>query len=91
MRFTRVVNLHREQHEVYVGRPSPFGNPFHTKPGQDRMAVIAQYKDYFLERVENDPEFRAAAEELRGKILGCHCKPKPCHGDVIAAWCNGEL
>lgn len=91
MNFTRVVNLHRDRHDVYVGRPSIFGNPFHTKAGEDRMQVIARYKDYFLERVESDPEFRAAAEKLRGKILGCHCKPKPCHGDVIAAWCNGEL
>ena len=21
--------------------------------------------------------------ELDGKILGCHCKPKRCHGDVL--------
>ena len=21
--------------------------------------------------------------ELRGKILGCWCKPKPCHGDIL--------
>ena len=91
MNFTRVVNMHKAHHDVYVGRPSPFGNPFHTKPGEDRMAVIARYQTYFMERIESDPEFRVAAEELKGKILGCHCKPKPCHGDIVAAWCNGEL
>jgi hypothetical protein len=21
--------------------------------------------------------------ELKGKILGCWCKPKPCHGDIL--------
>lgn len=90
MKLTRVVNLHRQQHEVYVGRPSMFGNPFHSKAG-DRMGALVRYEDYFLDRIKNDPEFREAAEELKGKILGCHCKPKPCHGDIIAAWCNGEL
>jgi hypothetical protein len=20
---------------------------------------------------------------LRGKVLGCFCKPRPCHGDVL--------
>jgi hypothetical protein len=23
---------------------------------------------------------------LRGKTLGCFCKPHPCHGDIIAAY-----
>ena len=22
-------------------------------------------------------------EELRGKVLGCWCKPSPCHGDIL--------
>jgi hypothetical protein len=22
-------------------------------------------------------------EELKGKVLGCFCKPNACHGDVI--------
>jgi len=91
MMLTRVVNLHKAHADVYVGRPSIFGNPFHVEPGVDRLQVIERYRLYFLDRVEKDPEFRAAAEELRGKALGCHCKPKPCHADVIAAWCNGEL
>ena len=91
MNFTRVVNMHRSEYDVYVGRPSIFGNPFCTKPGEDRMKTIAKYQSYFLDRIKTDPEFRQAAEDLKGKILGCHCKPKPCHADIIAAWCNGEL
>ena len=26
--------------------------------------------------------------ELRGRVLGCWCAPKPCHGDVLAAIAN---
>ncbi|MFP9166691.1 DUF4326 domain-containing protein [Enterococcus faecalis] len=27
---------------------------------------------------------KAHLEPLRGMRLGCTCKPKPCHGDIIA-------
>jgi hypothetical protein len=30
-----------------------------------------------------------AVRELRGKVLGCYCKPKRCHGDIIAEYVNG--
>jgi len=30
-----------------------------------------------------NPELLKELEKLRGKILGCWCKPKACHGDVI--------
>ena len=83
--------------ELDFGRDGPLAAPTETPPGNSRnqrlyMPVSGQKGNaMILDRIENDAEFRTAAEELRGKILGCHCKPKPCHGDVIAAWCNGEL
>ena len=30
-----------------------------------------------------NPELLGQLEELRGKTLVCHCKPLPCHGDVL--------
>jgi hypothetical protein len=41
---------------------------------------------WFLERVENEPEFREAVEAVRGRDLGCWCAPRACHGDVILEW-----
>jgi len=89
-KMTRVVNMHRDKCDVYVGRPSLFGNPF--TPGKDgtRIQVIDRYRGWFINQL-TDPTFHAAANDLKGKVLGCHCKPKFCHADVIAAWCNGEL
>ena len=26
--------------------------------------------------------------KLKGKTLGCFCKPYPCHGDIIAEYLN---
>ncbi len=60
------------------------GEPHDSKT--DREAVHANYRTYFERRVETDPEFKRRVLELRGKTLGCFCKPGRCHGDVIVEW-----
>jgi hypothetical protein len=90
--LTRVANIHKLDGDyVYVGRPSMWGNPYKAAGATSRVAVIDKYRRYFLGRISDDAAFREATEALKGKTLGCHCKPKLCHADVIAAWCNGEL
>lgn len=66
-------------YDVYIGRPSKWGNPFHIGRGGDRSAVIAKYRTW----IRQQPQLLAALEELRGKALGCYCAPSPCHGDVL--------
>jgi hypothetical protein len=80
-----VVNIKKETYDVYIGRPSIFGNPY-TLDKFGRTTCIELYKQYFLARVEVDPNFRKAVLDLRGKRLGCYCKPLACHGDIIEAW-----
>lgn len=63
-----------------------FGNPFIVGKHGDRARVIERYLEYFLKRIEEDAEFRSRVRELRGKRLGCFCKPLACHGDVIVEW-----
>lgn len=91
--MTSVVNLLRDKYDVYIGRAGHgqdgyFGNPFVLKPGEPRGATLAKYKDYFLQRIETDPEFKRRVLELQGKRLGCFCKPQSCHGDIIAHYLN---
>ena len=76
---TKVVNINNEYHEVYIGRPSKYGNPFKIGKDGTRLEVITKYKAWLLgnEKLMND------IMELDGKILGCHCKPKRCHGDIL--------
>lgn len=71
-------------HDVYIGRPSKWGNPF--REGQDgtRAEVIAKYEQW----LRNNPELLEQIEELRGKILACWCKPRACHGDIIVKILN---
>lgn len=69
-----------------------FGNPFSLKPKAsqaEREECLRLYTEYFRQRLVEDPEFKQKIDELKGKTLGCFCKPKLCHGDVIAEYLNG--
>ena len=76
---TRVVNLYKQPYDVHIGRPSKWGNPFVIGVHGNRADVIKKYKKYILNR----PELLDALHELKGKRLGCYCKPAACHGDVL--------
>ena len=65
-----------------MGRSGPFGNPFIIGPDGDRAEVIRKFRIHFYERLKIDPSWKAKVHELRGKRLGCHCAPLPCHVDV---------
>jgi hypothetical protein len=86
MEQTTVVNKYKEPYDVLIMRPSMFGNPYRIEGEYSREDVITFYEIYFRDRVETDTAFRQAVLGLRGKRLGCVCKPKACHGDVIVKW-----
>ena len=65
--------------DVYIGRPSKWGNPFKLDDEDQRDDVIELYRNYILK----NEELMSQIEELRGKNLVCYCTPKRCHGDVL--------
>lgn len=78
----RADNGNSHMNNTEVGKPGWIGNPYpESEYGRERC--IELFRSDFEERIESDEEFRQAVENLRGEILGCYCKPKPCHGDVI--------
>jgi len=79
---TTVVNKTKGKFDVYIGRSSFFGNPYKIGVDGNREEVIEKYKDWFEDRLK-DEIFLMEVLELRGKVLGCYCKPEACHGDVI--------
>lgn len=85
---TVVVNKKYEDFDVYIGRGSRFGNPFCIGRDGDRDLVIKKYRGWFTKKLE-DPQFKEAVLALKGKRLGCYCKPLPCHGDIIAKYLDG--
>jgi uracil-DNA glycosylase family 4 len=87
-----VVHCKRERFDVYIGRPSPFGNPFSHLP-----STIAKFRVHsrdeaigsFEKWLHAQPALLARVKrELKGKILGCFCAPQRCHGDVLARIAN---
>lgn len=65
---------------IYVGRGSPWGNPFHIGIDGDRNVVIDRFAREILPSLDLKP--------LRGKHLVCFCFPLRCHADVLLREAN---
>lgn len=88
----RVVHCKKEEFDVYVGRGSKWGNPYSHKEGTlaehvvgSRPEAIQKFEEYLL----SNEELMESLSELKGKTLGCWCKPKSCHGDILLRYANG--
>lgn len=68
---------------VYVGRPSPFGNPFVVGVHGSRLVVIERYREWLIDRCYRDVAFRRQVAALHGRTVACWCAPLPCHGSVL--------
>jgi len=83
----KVVHVKYDSYDIYIGRPSKWGNPFHIGVDGKRETVITKYSRW----VQQQPELMAALHELQGKTLGCWCAPKLCHGDALIALVSVHL
>lgn len=94
MKTTWVNKKSGQPFDVYVGRPSAWGNPFSHLTGTlaefqvgSREEAIAAFREWFLQQ----PELCAKARrELKGKVLGCWCAPQDCHARVLAEVADQE-
>jgi hypothetical protein len=83
-RKTTVVHM-REDYDVYIGRPSKWGNPYSIGRHGTRDDVIRLYRIW----LRTQPcLLKRIPKELKGKRLGCYCHPQSCHGDVLAKIAN---
>lgn len=96
--MTKVVHCKKEAYDIYIGRGGlcmHFGNPFSHLPiskadvrVSGRTEAIRRFKSWLLGESDNDVAQERRTwilnnlDSLRGKILGCWCKPLACHGDV---------
>jgi len=78
---------------VYIGRATRGGyktskwhNPYPLRAEGDRATVLAQYRQYLLAQ----SALLAALPELAGKVLGCWCLPKLCHGAILIELLNPQ-
>lgn len=84
-----IVNMSNlnNKFDIKIDRSTKWGNPYSHKTG-----TKASFKVNSLEESLRCYEIwldgkilsgQLNIEELRGKVLGCWCKPKKCHGDII--------
>ncbi len=89
-----VVHRSKKPYDVYIGRPSKYGNPWSHEEGtlaefkvETRAEAIEKYEEW----VRSQPEMIAMIKrELKGKVLSCWCSPKLCHGHILAWIANEE-
>jgi hypothetical protein len=84
----KIVHCKKDVYDVYIGRPSKWGNPYSHLDDtlaefkvKSRKEAIQKYRLWITKGsgkyLLND------LHELKGKVLGCWCHPKSCHGDVL--------
>lgn len=83
---TRVVHVRSKLHTVRIDRSTVHGNPFVVGVHGQRGECIDMF-DRWLDTWPPD-KLRRHLDLLRGEVLGCHCKPERCHGDVWARRCD---
>jgi hypothetical protein len=90
-----VVNCKNSEYDIYIGRPSKWGNPFTHISDKKTLAKFVKSNRY--EAIESYKEWLLKGEgsyllrdldELKGKILGCWCHPKSCHGHFLSELVN---
>ena len=82
-----VVHHKKEHHDIYIGRPSKWENPFILGVDGNRPEVIRKYHDWII----HQPQLINDLHELDNKILGCWCKPLKCHGDILILLRENQL
>ena len=88
---TEVINIYKYEGKdyIYIGRGSPFGNPFRIGK-YTREQALEMFRRYFYEIALKDEGYKQKLLALKGKKLGCFCKPKSCHGDIIKEWLDED-
>lgn len=89
----------KDTNNVYIGRcgilvidnvrypreNSIWANPYKIDDGNGitRDNVIEKYRTYIIQKIENNDVLKQKLLQMKGKTLGCWCKPEACHGDVL--------
>lgn len=81
-----------QEYDYYVGRGTPWGNPFSSNPASaadyvvhDKQTAVQLYMNHFRTNYELQ---LMAIELLTGKRIACYCGEPPCHAQFLADFVN---
>ncbi len=89
--MTAVINIRHdrsvldEPEVVRIDRATEWGNPYVIGRDGSRAEVIEKYRERLWREIRAGRMPLEDLASLEGKPLACHCSPKPCHGNVLAA------
>ncbi len=88
---TIAVNIKFEPWDVLATRPGKFGNKFRIGKDGTRKEVVAKHREWL--KTPEGSIVMMNLHELRGKRIGCVCKPLACHVDNLVIACDspGDL
>jgi len=97
--YNNLKDWMKDSNNIYIGRGfvlvidgirfptenSIWSNPYKIDESKKitRDDVIAKYRTYIIQKIENDSALKDKLLQLKGKTLGCWCKPDGCHGDIL--------
>jgi ribonuclease HI len=92
--YENLVEWTKNKNHIYIGCnisryvqgaiASKWKNPYREKKNVETYESLQKYEEY----IKNNKKLYNCLDELDGKILGCWCKPKPCHGDILIKLLN---
>jgi ribonuclease HI len=92
--YENLVEWTKNKNHIYIGCnisryvqgavASKWKNPYREKKNVETYESLQKYEEY----IKNNKNLYSCLDELDGKILGCWCKPKPCHGDILIKLLN---
>lgn len=99
-KYTNLKHWMEDENNIYIGRsgivfidgkrfpkkPSIWANPFKVENNRNET-VLSPYEKYIRNKIENEYGVEKLLK-LKGKTLGCWCKPKSCHGDILIKLIN---
>src|SRR3989344_1262105 len=68
----------------YPKHNSVWSNPYKITNRESREDVLKKYREYIINKIELEG-LHEKLLELKGKNLGCWCKPEECHGDILVS------
>jgi hypothetical protein len=98
--YTDLKQWTENDNNIYIGRSrivfidghrfpkksSIWTNPFKVENNR-KESVLLPYEKYIRNKIENEYGVDELLK-LKGKTLGCWCKPKSCHGDILIKLIN---
>jgi hypothetical protein len=85
---TVVCSRTQFDYDVYIGRPSIWGNPY-VVGSLTSAEAVRRYRAHVL----SSPSLLTLLPTLRDKVLACPCRnagtSRPCHGNVLVELIDG--